>query len=499
MKETLSVAKGFREVVITCRTQFFPSDEEVPTEAGYIKTYGDGGTEYKFQKLYLSVFEDKDIERYLKKRFSIFQRRRRARACKIVEKSPNLVMRPMLLGHIDDLVGEERPFRYSFEIYEFLIEKWIERESQKHAVSEKYGKENYKKLLQDFSQKLAVDLFENKEKRGGYFIEKGEDIGAQLRLDEIENYDNSEKDFKGKSLLNRNAEGKYKFAHKSIFEYFLAKRLSEDISFRETFNFEGMSASENFYYEMLYDDLNKLVLYWPLPMNPKELKHIDYLFIVSLRDFSVFDLLALKNLTKLIIFDAIRFPALVDLYICIVLWRETRKLQDWRELPDIKEFTELVELEEELAESLEEQQKLELREWRRKQNRLEQLEKLAVLGSLEMQDWQRLKERLEGLELKELKERLEGIELLKGLEWQEWLDCLEGLEGLEWLEWLEGLEDRDLPHYSAMQGLKATEKQLELLFRKSDEELSIELKPTNDFLRDMKMLEEKLPDCKIYY
>jgi hypothetical protein len=70
MNEILSVAKGFRGVVITCRTQFFPSEEEVPSEAGYVKTYGDGATEYKFQKLYLAVFDEKDIDKYLGKRFS---------------------------------------------------------------------------------------------------------------------------------------------------------------------------------------------------------------------------------------------------------------------------------------------------------------------------------------------------------------------------------------------------------------------------------------------
>lgn len=123
MKEILSVVKGFREVVITCRTQFFPSEEEVPTEAGYVKTYGDSGTEYKFQKLYLSVFDDKDIKRYLRKRFSIFKFSNRKKAKTIVEKSPNLVMRPMLLSYINDLVGKEGDFKYSYEIYEILITK----------------------------------------------------------------------------------------------------------------------------------------------------------------------------------------------------------------------------------------------------------------------------------------------------------------------------------------------------------------------------------------
>ena len=98
IREILDCGKDFCVILITCRTQFFPSEEELPTEATYIKTYGDDQTEYKFQKLYLSVFDDKDINKYLEKKFPLFPRfwsqfKRRINANKIISKSPNLVMR----------------------------------------------------------------------------------------------------------------------------------------------------------------------------------------------------------------------------------------------------------------------------------------------------------------------------------------------------------------------------------------------------------------------
>ncbi len=324
MKEILSVAKGFREIVITCRTQFFPSEEEVPTEAGYIKTYGDGGTEYKFQKLYLSVFDDKDIKRYLRKRFSILQFSKRKKAKNIVEKSPNLVMRPMLLSYINDLVGEEKDFRYSYEVYQVLIEKWIERESKKHGIGEKYkSPENYQKLLYEFSQELAINLYQNKEKRSGYFIKHDEILTTQLQLGDVEKYEDSDKDLKGKSLLNRNAQSQYKFAHKSIFEYFLAKKCFEDFDFLQTFNFEGMSVTENFYYERFSASLNKLngvFIERGLEMRLNTLqatnvKNIKSIKIKSLENLNISSLSNLENLTTLVVFDKKNLNVLFDLYL----------------------------------------------------------------------------------------------------------------------------------------------------------------------------------------
>ena len=59
----------FREVVITCRTQFFPSEEEEPKEAGILQFGGEGGAR-EFRKLYLSPFDDHDVQTYLRRRFA---------------------------------------------------------------------------------------------------------------------------------------------------------------------------------------------------------------------------------------------------------------------------------------------------------------------------------------------------------------------------------------------------------------------------------------------
>ena len=310
MKEILEATKEFKEIVITCRTQFFPSDKEIPDDTGYV-TFGGEQDTYKFQRVYLSVFDETDIKKYLKKRFSFIQRSRRKKAFEIVKKSPNLVMRPMLLSYINDFVEANRTFKHSYEIYEVLIDKWIERESKKHAIRKKYGsEEKYRELLLNFSQSLAVNLYEKSDERGGYFITKDDFIKDTngLQITDVDNYGMTETEVRGKSLLNRNAEGKYKFSHKSILEYFLAKELIQNGKFLSTFDFDVMSAAEMFLDEMI-DPFKKLkgdftaLDYEDLLKNlpAKALANTVELRIEQLGNFNILNLSIFANLEELVL------------------------------------------------------------------------------------------------------------------------------------------------------------------------------------------------------
>lgn len=67
LEDLIHKVRNFREVVITCRTQFFPSEEEEPHETGVMR-YGVDGGEQVFYKFYLSPFDNADIRAYLRKR-----------------------------------------------------------------------------------------------------------------------------------------------------------------------------------------------------------------------------------------------------------------------------------------------------------------------------------------------------------------------------------------------------------------------------------------------
>jgi len=249
LKIILTKAKDFKEIIITCRTQFFPSEVEEPRETGILK-FGDDGGEYTFRKLYISPFDDNDIKKYLRKKYSFFQKKKQQKATDIVQQSPNLMVRPMLLSYIDDLIESGRRYERTYQIYKELIKKWIDREVNRRPRDKK----EYQKQLYKFSRAIAINIYENHKKRGGFFIDGNE----VLHFARQQGIDLQELELKSRSLLNRDVQGKYKFSHKSILEYFLAMEAFENDNFIKDGNFEGIEQAEFFLQEMFYDKARKL-------------------------------------------------------------------------------------------------------------------------------------------------------------------------------------------------------------------------------------------------
>lgn len=112
----------------------------------------------------------------------------------------------MLLAYIDDLVIDNTiSYNSAYEIYKALVHKWVNREAIDNNV------------LYEFSEKVAEYMY---NKKIIYINEEEiEKIckNFEMQLEYIE--------AKTRSLLNRDVGGNYKFAHKSILEYFLAKKL----------------------------------------------------------------------------------------------------------------------------------------------------------------------------------------------------------------------------------------------------------------------------------
>ena len=165
------------------------------------------------------------------------------------------MIRPMLLAYIDDLIMDEtKNFDYAYEIYCELVLKWIEREPINNE------------RLYSFSVKVAEYMF---WKHTIYIsISEIEDLckNYNIPIDKM--------NARARSLLTRNANGDYKFSHKSILEYFLAWKAYDEVGFRRdiTLNkFVGYDMVNFFLKEMCLSHLQKL-----LDDNPSELK--DYSF-----------------------------------------------------------------------------------------------------------------------------------------------------------------------------------------------------------------------------
>ncbi len=235
----IELTSKFRFVLITCRTQFFPFEEVEPSELN-IRRSGGGGEYHKFKKIYLSPFNNTDIRKYLWKKFSVFELRKIFKAYRIVKESPYLMVRPMLLSYIDDLIKSKDGLSNIYEIYHFLIKAWIEREANRKKSSDRT---EFRMQLQKFSEKIALKLYGNFSQDSSLSIShhlvKPFATENGIDLDELV--------LRSKSLLTRDANGHYKFAHKSILEYFLAVKAFNDFEFLKKFRFQSFTYSKRLY------------------------------------------------------------------------------------------------------------------------------------------------------------------------------------------------------------------------------------------------------------
>jgi len=235
LDEIIKLTQFFRMIVISARTQFFRSDEELPNETGFFKVSGKKG-EYSFGKIYITPFSMRDVNKYLIKRFPFPFLKKRKRAKTIVHEVPNLMIRPMLLSYINELMHENITYSNSLDIYESLINSWIEREFN----SKPKKSDNFKEQLYNFTKKLAPLIYKISIDQGRFSLSTEELLTFKdqfsINLDELQ--------MRSRSFLNRTATGGLKYSHKSIFEYFLALDYFES-NLSKNYEFKGLDFGVN--------------------------------------------------------------------------------------------------------------------------------------------------------------------------------------------------------------------------------------------------------------
>lgn len=248
--EIVKLTRDFREVVITSRTQYFPGQENEPYELK-IRRFDDQGF-HTLAKLYLSPFDSNEIRKYLNKKYGVLKfwnNKKKQLAKRIVEASPKLMVRPMLLAYIDYLVDSKEKFETTYQIYETLIEKWIEREAKKRK-NESTTRDKFRKDLYEFSMQISLTIYKNQKSTKELSIDKQ----TATALCNTENLNLKDYEVTGQSLLTRDANHNWKFAHKSILEFFLAKQCLANSDFLDEFEFSGMDMVETFHQEVIGKD-----------------------------------------------------------------------------------------------------------------------------------------------------------------------------------------------------------------------------------------------------
>jgi hypothetical protein len=203
----MEAAADFMTVIVTCRPQFFPNDGSIQTANGIVHA----GSEkqdpviYKFHALYLLPFSEHQILAYVRSHFSLLKIRQRGQARQMIRDIPELRSQPMLLALVPDLLREAKPVRELFDLYAFMVDSWLKRESKWIAPD---------KLLA-MSKKLAVTIYLDRAMIQGERISITElrDISADIS-EEVRGLN-----LGSQSLLDRDGEGQYKFAHRSIADY----------------------------------------------------------------------------------------------------------------------------------------------------------------------------------------------------------------------------------------------------------------------------------------
>ncbi|MDZ4056275.1 MAG: hypothetical protein U1D69_04795 [Polynucleobacter sp.] len=240
LADLMSAASDFKNIVVTCRTQFFEDDDSIPKGSGVMyagpRRAGVPG-ELPLYKIFLAPFSKDQIEVFIVRNFPLLSftnsaLRRKAR--ELVESIPELSVRPMLLELLPDLVRERRKITELYELYSFLVEKWVLREKGWIEPEQ----------LRGISAELAVVLLARQQAGGGDRLSPSElsRIAAEHESP-LEDWQ-----IKSRSLLNRDIGGQYKFAHRSILEYFIV---------------QGVIAGDRRCYSLLWTDLIKdLLVSW---------------------------------------------------------------------------------------------------------------------------------------------------------------------------------------------------------------------------------------------
>ena len=206
--ELMEAAADFKSVIVTSRTQFFASDAALPTSTGIARVgprRAGANAAHHFKRIYLLPFSASQVEAYVRATIPAlrFVRRRRARA--LLARMPELSVRPMLLALLPELLERESDLRELWDLYLFMVDSWLTRESYWIEPAE----------LATASKRAATEIFLGREAR------KSERLSPSdlANLLPAEASDPEKWRLTSRSLLNRDASGSYKFAHRSIMEF----------------------------------------------------------------------------------------------------------------------------------------------------------------------------------------------------------------------------------------------------------------------------------------
>jgi predicted NACHT family NTPase len=239
------------KVILTARTHFFKSrvvEKELLKVEGIENRLIGAITSIPNSKIiYLQPFTKNDIEKYLK---SVFQDNWNIylRQIQSIYNLMDLSHTPILLNIIVKTlpviikVGDTINTSILYEIYTNF---WVDREDWRRQILSKNEKNA-------FMEELAYKMYVN-QKMNIHYSELPEEITQRCNSIDITNPNDIEKidnDIRTCSFLIRDDNGNYRFVHKSFMEYFVAKKVKNDIESNRYIDFSHTDEIYNFIKDM---------------------------------------------------------------------------------------------------------------------------------------------------------------------------------------------------------------------------------------------------------
>lgn len=226
--EIYSRVSDRHKIVITSRTHYFKYKEDEKSSLNP-PSIGDTGMslkdEYKLKLIYVNLFMEDDIKKYLEKSFGN-NCEDKYEIIKRIYNLSDLSRRPILLNIIVQTLPELSKVAGDInhsELYNIFTNKWMNREKKKD-LDPKYVSVLMEdlafKMFDENKSKITIDeLYELIDRK----------FSAEIIKEKV-NIDDFYKKIRAASFIYRDSDDNFTFMHKSFMEFFIAKKFSKEIN-----------------------------------------------------------------------------------------------------------------------------------------------------------------------------------------------------------------------------------------------------------------------------
>ena len=227
-EEEIEKAKG--KMLLTCRTHFFRNI--VQQRSMLIQNNRTSIRADHFRVFEMVPWRDEEIRAYLRKHLpENFEIERAVALLRNIHNLGELAQRPFNLRILSEIIPKLERKRasqerlYAVDLYEQLVEEWLNRDSGKHRIDPLHKKELMYHLAHTLWREQSRSWhIDDMERWFEAYIKKREwQSEEKIALEYLK------EDLRTATFIVREGEERFRFAHTSLQEYFLAKAIYTDL------------------------------------------------------------------------------------------------------------------------------------------------------------------------------------------------------------------------------------------------------------------------------